>query len=177
MADTKLSALTALTGASVATGDLLYIDDISATTSKSITVDQLRQASPFTGAFAARATFNVWLEVACSDDTTAIGAATDKATFRNPFGGTLTVTGVRCHVKSACTTGTFTVDINDSGTTILSTKLTLDATEKTSQTAATPPVISDSSIADDAIITVDVDNAGDGTATGLKIVILGTVVV
>lgn len=40
MADTKLSALTAL-GAAPATTDLLYIDDVSAGASKSITVDNL----------------------------------------------------------------------------------------------------------------------------------------
>lgn len=44
MADTKLSALAALTGANTATGDLFYIDDVSVTTSKSITRDELRIA-------------------------------------------------------------------------------------------------------------------------------------
>ena len=41
MADTKLSALGALTGADSASGDLFYVDDISATTSKSITRAEL----------------------------------------------------------------------------------------------------------------------------------------
>ena len=41
MADTKLSALAALTGADAATGDLFYIDDVSVTTSKSITLAEL----------------------------------------------------------------------------------------------------------------------------------------
>lgn len=42
MADAKLSALAALLGANVdATVDLLYIDDVSVTTSKKITVDEL----------------------------------------------------------------------------------------------------------------------------------------
>jgi hypothetical protein len=68
----------------------------------------------------------------------------------------------------------FTVDINEGGTSILSTKLTIDNTEKTSTTAATPPVISDSSLADDAEITVDIDQIGDGTAKGLKVTIIGT---
>lgn len=40
MADAKLSALTAL-GAAPATNDLIYIDDVSATTSKSMTVANL----------------------------------------------------------------------------------------------------------------------------------------
>lgn len=45
MANTKLSALTALLGASVDTAaDLLYIDDVSATTSKKITVSELAAA-------------------------------------------------------------------------------------------------------------------------------------
>lgn len=42
MADTKTSALTALTGAGSATGDKIPIDDVSATTLKSITLDELR---------------------------------------------------------------------------------------------------------------------------------------
>ena len=41
MADTKLSALGALTGADSASGDLFYVDDVSATTSKSITRAEL----------------------------------------------------------------------------------------------------------------------------------------
>ena len=44
MADAKLSALTALTGANVATGDLYYIDDVSVTTGKSITAAENRKA-------------------------------------------------------------------------------------------------------------------------------------
>ena len=45
MADTKLSALTALTGVNVDTAnDLLYIDDVSVTQSKKILVDELRIA-------------------------------------------------------------------------------------------------------------------------------------
>ncbi len=41
MADAKVSALGALTGAGTATGDKIPIDDVSATTLKSITVAQL----------------------------------------------------------------------------------------------------------------------------------------
>ncbi|MDG4910778.1 hypothetical protein P9228_30895, partial [Mesorhizobium sp. WSM4898] len=68
----------------------------------------------------------------------------------------------------------FTVNINDSGTTILSTKLTIDNTEKTSTTAATAAVISDVNLADDAEITIDIDQVGDGTAKGLKVALIGT---
>jgi hypothetical protein len=87
----------------------------------------------------------------------------------------MTVTAVRASLTTAQSSGTiFTVDINEGGTSILSTKLTIDNTEKTSTTAATPPVISDTSLADDAEITVDIDQIGDGTAKGLKVTIIGT---
>jgi hypothetical protein len=68
-----------------------------------------------------------------------------------------TVTEVRASVTTAPTDSVATFDINESGTSILSTKITIDAGEKTSTTAATAPVISDSSIADDAEITLDID--------------------
>jgi hypothetical protein len=112
------------------------------------------------------------LLVACSDESTAIDATGTKITFRMPYAFTLSA--VRASLNSACTTGTFTVDINEGGTTILSTKLTVDATEKTSTTAAAAAVISDSALADDAEITIDVDNVGDSTATGLKVTLIGT---
>jgi len=66
-----------------------------------------------------------------------------------------------------------TVDINDSGTSVLSTKLTIDASEKTSTTGAAAAVISDTALADDAEITVDIDGAGTG-AKGLKVTLIGT---
>ena len=111
------------------------------------------------------------LLVACSDETTAIDATGTKITFRMPYAFTLSE--VRASLNSACTTGTFTVDINEAGTTVLSTKLTIDATETTSTTAATAAVISDSSLADDALMTIDVDDVGDSTAYGLKIALIG----
>jgi hypothetical protein len=87
----------------------------------------------------------------------------------------MTVTAVRASLSTAQASGSiFTVDINEGGTTILSTKLTIDNTEKTSTTAATAAVISDSALADDAEITVDIDQIGDGTAKGLKVTIIGT---
>lgn len=112
------------------------------------------------------------LQVACSDETTAITTTGTKITFRMPFG--MTVTEVRASLNSACATGTFTVDINEGGASILSTLLTIDATHKTSTTATTPAAISDSALADDAEITIDVDNVGDSTATGLKVTLIGT---
>lgn len=110
--------------------------------------------------------------VACSDMTTAITATTNKAYFRAPYA--FTVTEVRASLFTAQTAGSiFTVDINESGTTILSTKLTIDNNENTSTTAATPPVISDTAIADDASISIDVDQIGTSGASGLIVLIKG----
>lgn len=108
--------------------------------------------------------------VAISDETTALTAGTAKLTFRMPYAFTLS--GVRASLTTASSSGVVTFDINESGTTILSTKLTVDESEKTSTTAATAAVISDSSLADDAEITIDIDTAGTG-AKGAKITFYG----
>lgn len=110
--------------------------------------------------------------LAIGDETTAITTGTNKVTFRMPYAFTLT--GVRASLSTAQTSGaTFTVDVNEAGVSILSTKLTIDNTEKTSKTAAAAAVISDTALADDAEITVDVDQVGDGTAKGLKVYLIG----
>lgn len=109
--------------------------------------------------------------VACSDEATAITGTGTKLTFRMPYAFTLTE--VRASLGTACATGTFTVDINESGSSVLSTELTFDATHKTTTTATTPAVISDSALADDAEITVDVDDVGDSGAIGLKVTLIG----
>jgi hypothetical protein len=115
----------------------------------------------------------VEIQLAASDETTALTAGTAKVTFRMPYA--MTVTAVRASLTTAQASGSiFTVDINEGGSTILSTKITIDNTEKTSTTAATPAVISDTALADDAEITIDIDQIGDGTATGLKITLIGT---
>jgi hypothetical protein len=113
------------------------------------------------------------LVVAASDETTALTTGTAKITFRMPRA--VTLTSVRASLTTAQASGSiFTVDINEAGTSILSTKLTIDNTEKTSTTAATPPVISDTALADDAEMTIDIDQIGDGTAKGLKVTLIGT---
>src|SRR5690606_1184685 len=90
--------------------------------------------------------------VACSDETTALTTGTGKATFVFPYN--VTVLSVGASVNTAGTG--LTVDINENGTTILSTRITLDSGEKTSLTAATPAVISDSSITAGNEIRIDI---------------------
>jgi len=113
------------------------------------------------------------LVMACSDETTDLTTGTAKLTFRMPYA--MTLTQVRASVNTAATGSAVIVDINESGSTVLSTKLSIDATERTSVTAATPPVISDSALADDAEITIDIDQVGSTlTGKGLKVVMIGT---
>ncbi|MFN4063435.1 MAG: hypothetical protein ACK4JA_04510 [Parazoarcus communis] len=110
--------------------------------------------------------------IACSDETTALTAGAGKVTFRMPYAFTLSA--VRASLTTAQTGGSIlTVDINEGGASILSAKLTIDNGEKTSTSAATAAVISDTALADDAEITIDLDQVGDGTAKGLKVALIG----
>ena len=115
----------------------------------------------------------VEIQLAASDETTALTTGTAKVTFRMPHA--MTLTAVRASLTTAQASGSiFTVDINQSGSSVLGTKLTIDNTEKTSVTAATAATITTSALTDDAEITVDIDQIGNGTATGLKITLIGT---
>lgn len=111
--------------------------------------------------------------IAAGDECTAICVATGKTEFQMPYAFTLT--DIRATVTVAPTTsGTLTVDVNEGGTSILSTKLTIDVGEKTSTTAATPAVISDTALADEGIITIDVDAiSGGASEAGLKVYLIG----
>ena len=114
----------------------------------------------------------VAIPIACGDETTAITTGTAKVTFRMPFAFHLNE--VRSSLTTAPTGATWVVDINESGASILSTKLSIDIGEKTSTTAATPPVISDANLADDAEMTIDFDQVGSTIAgAGPKIYLIG----
>lgn len=108
--------------------------------------------------------------IAISDESTALTSGAAKLTFRMPFAFTLS--SVRASLTNASSLGVVQIDINVSGASILSTKLTIDEGEKTSTTAATPAVISAAAIADDDEITIDIDSAGSG-AKGAKVMLLG----
>lgn len=110
--------------------------------------------------------------IACSDETTALTIGTAKRTFFAPYDFYLTE--VQASLATAQTSGAiFTVDINSGGTSILSTKLTVDNTESTSITAAVPAVLSTFTVLKGAKITIDIDQVGDGTAKGLLVTLVG----
>jgi hypothetical protein len=107
------------------------------------------------------------------DTPTAVAAGVGKFSFRMPYAFALSA--VRASLATAQTSGTLvTVDINVTAVSILSTKLTIDNTEKTSESAATAPVLTSTpaTIPDDAEVTFDVDTVGDGTAKGLNVTLV-----
>lgn len=115
------------------------------------------------------------LIVPCSDEASAVSVGTSKRSFAMPWTMLLT-RAPKANLVTAQVSGTiFTVDVNVSGATILPTKITIDNTETTSETAATPAVLSTAAyrILADAIVTIDVDQIGNGTAKGLKVTFFG----
>lgn len=106
-------------------------------------------------------------------EATALTAATRLASLRLPFAFTLT--GVRMSLGVTSSSGIPTVDINKNGSTVLSTKLTVDVGELTSTTAAAPAVLTTTTgvaFAADDEITLDGDVAGTSTA-GVKVWLIG----
>jgi hypothetical protein len=166
MAEKKISELTAK-GAAVAATDLMVISEVSGASyvTKSVTGANIKSL--------AQSGLPVVIQAAASDETTALTTGSAKVTFRMPYA--MTLTAVRASLSTAQASGTiFTVDVNQGGSSIISTKITIDNTEKTSTTAAAPPVISTSALTDDAEITIDIDQIGNGTAAGLKVTLIGT---
>lgn len=107
------------------------------------------------------------LIVAVSSEKDAYSAGTANVSFRWPFAVTLSKLP-RASLAVAGSTTT-TVDINNgAGTSILSTKLTIDSSELTSVTAATPAVLSTSTFTDDELCTIDIDGVGTDSR-GLKV--------
>lgn len=113
------------------------------------------------------------IQVAISDETTALTTGTEKLTFRMPYA--MTLTDIRASVGTAPTGATIIIDVHESGTTIMTTnKLSIDVSEKTTETAATAPTLTDTALADDAEITIDIDQVGSTVAgAGAKVTLIG----
>jgi hypothetical protein len=108
--------------------------------------------------------------IALSDETSTLTTGTAKVTIRSPYAITLTQIP-RASVNTASTSGIPTIDIKKNGTTVLgANKLTIDANEKTSVSAATATTLATTAVADDDEITFDVTVAGTGTK-GLKVIL------
>ena len=111
--------------------------------------------------------------LAASDESTALTVATDKVKFIMPYAFTLT--GISASVTTAPAGSTLVVDVNEAGTSIMTTnKIVIDADETSTATAATAPTLTDTALASGALITIDVDQIGAGTAgAGLKVYLVG----
>lgn len=112
------------------------------------------------------------IQFAASGEEQLLATGTSVIKLRAPFA--MTVTEVRASLSDPQTSGAvLTFDINRNGTSILSTKLTVDNNETSSLTAVTAAVLSGTTIDDDDEISIDIDQIGNGTAAGLKIAIIG----
>lgn len=168
MADLKLSdpALPFLPSGGILATDLIYVvrgDGASPETFTSYKTTVTELLAGLTESFI----------IAVSDETTALAAGTGKVTLRMPYAFILTE--IRASLTVAQTSGSvLTVDVNDNGTTIMSAaKLKFDNGEKTTTTSGSPPALTDTALADDTEIVIDIDQVGDGTAKGLKVYLIG----
>ena len=110
--------------------------------------------------------------VACSDEATNLTTSISAVTFRVPYA--MFLNSIRASVNVAPVGSTIIVDVKQTGTSIFSTKLSIDANEETSTTAATPAVISNPNLTDDAKVIVSIDQVGSSTAgRGLKLTFKG----
>ena len=112
--------------------------------------------------------------VAASDETTALTTGTAKTTFRMPYAFSLT--SIKASLTTASTGANIIVNVRKNGTSIFSTNLSIDATETTSVTAATPYVFTTNptSFAADDVVTIDIVQVGSTLAgTGLKVTFIG----
>lgn len=114
----------------------------------------------------------VALLVVVGDETTTITTGTAKATFRAPY--PFSLSAIRTSVNTVSSSGLPTTNVKKNGSTVFTTKSTIDVSEKTSVTAATPSVLTANpvAVADDDEFTIDIDVAGTG-AKGLKVWLLG----
>ena len=198
MANSKITALTAI--AAVAGEDLVAIvDDPSVSpVSKKATITQLVTFLDSVTQTLTNKTFDAngtgnsisnidladisttakteMIAIALGDEATVLAAASTSVpvvTYHMPYAFTLT--NVKVGLTVAGTGAALvTIDVHEAGTTVLSTKVTVDATEKTSGTAATQPVVSDSALAVDSLIEIFVDVIDtDNVASGAKVYLIG----
>lgn len=110
------------------------------------------------------------MEIAISDETTALTTGTSKITFYAAMDATITEVFIGLSTQSS--SGVVTADLNKNGSTMFSTNPSIDANEDTSLTG-TAAVLSTTTWAKGNKMTADIDAAGTG-AKGLKMIIRGT---
>jgi hypothetical protein len=110
-----------------------------------------------------------------SDNTAS--STVPKRTFRMPYA--MTITRLKCCLTKAATGATFIVDVHKDGTSVMTTnKLSVDAGETTSATAATAHTLTSTAFAEDAVLEFFIDQVGtttDNTGEGVKVWVIGTI--
>jgi hypothetical protein len=109
--------------------------------------------------------------VALGDETTSLTTGTAKVTIRAPRA--MTLSKVKVSLTTASSSGLPQFDVKKNGTTIFSTKPTINVSAKTTEGATTPSVLSTTSIAADDELTFDIVTAGTGAA-GAKVTLVAT---
>ena len=125
------------------------------------------------------ATGNVWSDnttsfvIACSDETSDLEVGDDKAQIRLPFAFELT--DIIANVNVNPTGADINVQVQEDGVNIMSgVGITIDAGETSSETSTTQPTITDSTLAFNSVISIDLDQIGSTlTGTGLKVNLIG----
>ena len=112
--------------------------------------------------------------IAASDEGTDLDTTGNpKVTQRMPY--QFTLTEVRASVREPPTgLDSIIVDIHKEGVSILSTRISIDPGDKSSEDAAVQPVILTSVLPDDDEIEIEIDQVGDTTpGKGLKVYLIG----
>jgi hypothetical protein len=113
-----------------------------------------------------------YLTIAISDETTDLTTGTAKVTLHRPFAYELV--SVYASLSTVATGSTVIFDINNGANSALSTKLSIDASEETSGTAASAAVIDATykDFAANAKLTIDIDQRGStNPGKGAKVTI------
>jgi hypothetical protein len=162
--NTTGNAATVTTNANL-TGDVTSVGNATTIASGSVDIGMVSVAAK-----------TEMIAIALGDESTVLATASTTVpvvTYHMPYAFTLTDVKVGLTVAGTGA-GLVTIDVHEAGTTVLSTKVTVDATEKTSGTATTAMVISDSALAVDSLIEIFVDVVDtDNVASGAKVYLIG----
>lgn len=109
--------------------------------------------------------------ISLSDETSQVLTGTNKSIFYSPYA--FTITDVRASLSMSGSVSATTIDVKLTGTTIFSTKITIDSGQYTSIDSATQRVITATTVPSNSKISVDITTVGTG-ATGCKLYLIGT---
>lgn len=111
--------------------------------------------------------------VPCSDETTQLtqSSSVPLRSFRMPYD--IILTNVKASLITGPTGGELVIDVHKSGTSIFSTKLTIDADETSTVTANIPAELITSAIEEDSLIEIFADSFTTTGGNGLKVTLIG----